>query len=473
MSPTPFIQNFGRNLRFRPRHCYRPRNEGEILTILQQYRQGKVRVVGSRHAWSDGIETTDVAIDLQHFQQVQIHQREAGNYQNAYVIIGAGCKIKTILAKLNAQGFTLPAIGLIAEQTIAGAIATGTHGSGNHSLSHYVQSVRIACFESTGQTAQIQTIVGGPALLAARCALGCLGIITEVILPCVPQYWVQEKATSVATIEQALALESRSPLQQFYLMPHLWQYVVQERSMLTLPKPRGLPWLYRLYWLINLDFGLHLLILLFANMLRRRALVHWLFRSLIPRMVWPNWLVVDRSDRQLIMKHELFRHFELEVFVPRSRVIAASHLITDILQLADNPHHALSEQTELYLTRNGLYENAQVLRGRFTAHYPICFRRVLPDETLISMTTGANEDWYAISFITYVQPRDDFQAVAEFLARSLFVLFQARIHWGKWFPLGKQEVAQQYRRLEEFWAIRDRCDPNGVFRNRFIEDKLG
>jgi FAD/FMN-containing dehydrogenase len=473
MFPSPLIKNFGRNLRFRPKYYYRPRNEGEILTILQQHRQGKVRVLGSRHAWNDGIKTTAVAIDLQHFQQVEIHQREAGNYQNAYVIVGAGCRIKTILAKLNAQGLTLPTIGLIAQQTIAGAIATGTHGSGNHSLSHYVQSVRIACFESTGQQAQIQTIVGGPALLAARCSLGCLGIITEVILPCVPQYWVQEKATPVATIEQVLALEARSPLQQFYLMPHLWRYVVQERSIPTLPQPQGQPWLYRLYWLINLDLGLHLLIMLFANMLRCRSLVRWLFRSLMPRMLLPRWVVVDRSDRQLIMKHELFRHFELEVFVPRSRVVAASHLITDILQLADNPHHTLSEQTALLLTRNGLGESAQVLRGRFIAHYPICFRRVLPDETLISMTTGASEDWYAISFITYVQPRDDFQAVAEFLARSLFVLFQARIHWGKWFPLTKKEVAQQYLRLEEFSAIRDRCDPNGVFRNQFIEDKLG
>jgi FAD/FMN-containing dehydrogenase len=473
MSSTPLIQNFGRNLRFRPQHYYRPRNEGEILTILQQHRQGKVRVVGSRHAWSDGIETTDVAIDLQHFQQFQIHQREAGNDQNAYVSVGAGCTIETILAKLNAQGFTLPTIGLIAAQTIAGAIATGTHGSGNPSLSHYVQSVRIACFDATGQHAQIQTIVGGPALLAARCSLGCLGIITEVILPCVPQYWVQEKATPVATIAQALALTARSPLQQFYLMPHLWRYVVQERSIPALPQPCGRPWLYRLYWRLNLDLGLHLLILLFAHMLRNRSLVHWLFRSLMPRMLLPNWVVVDRSDRQLIMKHELFRHFELEVFVPRSRVIAASQLITDILQLADDATHQLTAQTTLLLTPHGLYESAQGLSGRFTHHYPICFRRVLPDDTLISMTAGAIEDWYAISLITYVQPRDNFQAVAEFLARSLFILFQARIHWGKWFPLTQKEVTQQYRRLEEFRAIRDRCDPNGLFRNQFIEDKLG
>jgi FAD/FMN-containing dehydrogenase len=471
MSDSPLIKNFGRNLCFRPEYYYKPHNEAEILTILQPHRQDQVRVVGSRHAWSDGIQTPDVVVDLSNFQQVQIQPQHSD--QPITVTVGAGCQIKTILAKLNAQGLTLPTIGLIAEQTIAGAIATGTHGSGNHSLSHYVQSVQIACFDATGETAQIQTINGGSDLLAARCSLGCLGIITEVTLPCVPQYWVQEKATPVATIEAALALEARSPLQQFYLMPHLWRYVVQERSIPTLPQPAGIPWLYRLYWLINLDLGLHLLIMLFANVLRSRSLVHWLFRSLMPQMLLPNWVVVDRSDRQLIMKHELFRHFELEAFVPRSSVVAASHFITDILQLADDATHKLTAQTTLRLTENGLYESAQTLSGTFTHHYPICFRRVLPDDTLISMTAGAIEDWYAISFITYVQPRDNFQAVAEFLARSLFVLFQARIHWGKWFPLDHTEVAQQYPRLAEFAAIGDRYDPNGVFRNQFIADKLG
>jgi FAD/FMN-containing dehydrogenase len=462
------VKNFGRNLNFCPANYYAPTDEAALLTILQQHRHDKIRAIGARHAWSDGIKTPDVVVDLKYFQQIQIHPG-----QNPAVTVGAGCRIKTILAALNAQGLTLPVIGVIAEQSIAGAIATGTHGSGNQSLSHYVQSVRIAGFDPTGQTAQIHPIAAGDDLRAARCALGALGIITSVTLPCVPQYWVQEQATPCRTIEAALAMEIESPLQQFFLMPQQWEYVVQRRQIPTVPGPQGQTWLYRLYWLCNLDFGLHLLIKLFAGILRRRQLVHWLFRSLMPRLLMPDWVVTDRSDRQLLIKHDLFRHFELEAFVPRSQVIAASHFITDILQLADDANHKLTAQTTLFLTEKGLDASAQTLGGTFTHHYPICFRRVCPDDTLISMTAGAIEDWYAISFITYAQPRDDFQGVAEFLARSLLVLFQARIHWGKWFPLGQSEVAQQYPRLAAFGAIRDRYDPNGVFRNQFIADKLG
>ena len=155
MTQTQDVKNFGRNLNFRPTHYASPTDEAALLTLLQQHRHGQIRAIGARHAWSDGIKTADVVVDLQHFQQITIHPSETG--QNPAVTVGAGCRIKTILAQLNTQGLTLPAIGLIAEQSIAGAIATGTHGSGKHSLSHYVQSLRIASFDATGETAQIQS----------------------------------------------------------------------------------------------------------------------------------------------------------------------------------------------------------------------------------------------------------------------------------------------------------------------------
>lgn len=478
MPQSQRIQNFGRNLCFKPQQYYRPCSEAEVLQILEQHKHGKIRVMGSRHAWSAGIQTTDSVIDLQHFQHIQVHQLQVPQptieqSPHSYVTVGAGCQIETLLTHLNAKGLTLPTIGLIAEQTIAGAIATGTHGSGKSSLSHYVQAVRLASFDPTGNTAQIQTITSGPEILALRCSLGCLGVITEVTLPCIPQYFIQEKATLCATIEEALAREAQSPLQQFFLIPYLWHYVAQERSVSSEEQPNGMAWLYRRYWFFNLDLGLHLLIKLFAAVLRSRKLVHVLFRSILPMSLLPQWVVNDRSDRQLIMKHELFRHFEMEVFVPRSQLIAASHFITDILQLADSTQYRLTTTTTTQLKQIGYLDQAEAIRGCFTHHYPICFRRVLPDATLLSVTAGAAEDWYAISLITYVCPRDDFKSVAAFLAHSMLQLFQARLHWGKWFPLTQTEVARLYPQLEQFRQIRDRFDPNGVFRNQFIEETIG
>src|SRR5207253_2566017 len=117
------------------------------------------------------------------------------------------------------------------------------------------------------------------------------------------------------------------------------------------------------------------------------------------------------------------------------------------------------------LDQRGLLARLLALRGTFTFHYPVTFRRVLPDDTLISMTADAAEPYYAISFITYVEPRDAFYQLASFLADSMTALFEARLHWGKYFPPG--HVPRDYPNLAEFREVCRRTDPHGVFCNEF------
>lgn len=462
------VSNFGNNVRFRPASHVWPLNEAELLNVLQSNRTGRIRVMGAKHAWSHGIETDGILLDMRHFSHIRIHERDG----QPFVTVGAGCQIKTLLAALNERGLTTPSVGLITEQTIAGATATGTHGSGKHSLSHYVQSVRIAGFDSTGATAQIVDVTEGDELKAARCSLGCMGVVVEITLPCIPQYFVEEKITPKSTIEEVLALETESPLQQFFLLPHAWTFFAQQRKVAQNPCRSGGAALYRIYWFLVLDLGLHLLILLFGVWLRSRRLVHFLFRTIVPWSIFPRWVTSDRSDRQLVMEHELFRHLEEEIFVRRSMVIAASHFVTDILKLADDSAHALSSLTLTQLKSIDALQAAQSLGGCLTHHYPVVFRRILPDETLISMASGSGEDWYSISLLTYAVRRDDFFQVARFLAESMIPLFGARLHWGKWCPVTADQIEQQYANLPMFRTICRHFDPNGVFRNAFVSETL-
>jgi len=424
--------------------------------------------MGSKHAWSPAIETDGVLLEMRHFSHVRIHQINGA----PFVTAGAGCQLKVLLKVLNEQGLTTPSVGLITEQTIAGATATGTHGSGRHSLSHYIHSVRIACFDATGETAQIVEVNDGDELRAARCSLGCMGVVVEITLPCIPQYFVEEKLTPMRSIEQALALETDSPLQQLFLLPHAWTWFVQQRKVAPESGRRGGAAFYRIYWFLFLDLGMHLLIRFFAAWLRSRRLIHFLFRVVVPCSVFPRWITVDRSDRQLVMEHELFRHLEEEIFVRRSNLLAASHFVTDILKLADDARHTLSPISVRQLTSISAMETVKSIGGSFTHHYPICIRRILPDETLISMASGSGEDWYSFSLITYREPRDDFYRVAKFLAESMTQLFDARVHWGKWCPLTAHQLQHRYPDLDTFRKICRRFDPNGVFRNSFIRDAL-
>ena len=469
MNQTKIVQNFGRNLSFKPLYSYSPINKDELIDILEKHNSGKIRVVASKHSWSSLIETKDVLIDMSHFDYVKIQE----NNLQISVIVGAGCKVKKLLEELNRRGLTIPSVGLIDQQTIAGATSTGTHGSGKHSLSHYIESLQLACFDGNGKSAQIVNITEGDALQAARCSLGCLGVVVELTLPCIPQYFVQERSTFCETIEEVLVLEKKAPLQQFFLMPHSWIFFAQERLVHPEQKRQGFALIYRIYWFLVIDLGMHLVMKALVSFLKSRRLVRIFFRSIVPSLVFPSWVVVDRSDRALVMKHELFRHLELEAFVLRSHVIEAASFVKDILQYADNANHQLSKSTNQKIEKAHLAESLSSIKGCFTHHYPICFRRVMPDDTLISMASGESEDWYAISFITYLEPRDEFFALATFLSNSMFELFEARIHWGKWFPQSSKQVSQVYPKIDTFRDVCSEYDPKGVFRNSFVEDKLG
>ncbi|MEQ8791147.1 MAG: FAD-binding protein [Pirellulaceae bacterium] len=458
----PTFTNFGGNVRFQPRTFYEPRDEGELLEILERHRDGRIRVIASRHAWSDGIVSDDVLVAMRHFNSVEIHEQD-GEFS---VTVGGGCQIKHLLAKLNERGLTLPSVGLITQQTIAGATATGTHGSGRHSLSHYLTSVRIACYRGEQGAAVLVDVAQGDALRAARCSLGCLGVVVSVTLPCVPQYQIIESPRPCRTVDEALSSEPDHPLQQFFLFPHQWGYCAQQRAVVDQPRSRSAA-IYRLYWFLGIDIGLHLLIKLFACWLHSRTLVAALYRRLLPLMLFPRWKVVDRSDRMLVMEHELFRHLELEAFVPKERIADAARFVEAVLKQADGAPVDLPQDVDARLEAAGLRDDFAALRGVFSHHYAVCFRRVLRDDTLISMTAGDSDWWYAISFITYRRPRDDFYQMAEFLAHSLLELYGGRIHWGKWFPLDSADIERMHPRLSRFREIVGEFDPHGVFQNKF------
>ncbi len=466
MSRSPIV-NFGGNIRFKPRYVYTPSSEADVLQILDRHGKGKIRVGGALHSWNDAILSNEVFVDLRYLNNVDIQSGKSGEY---WVIVGGGCRIKHLLEKLHAKTpTTLPSLGLITEQTVAGAISTATHGSGKHSLSHYAEEIRIAAYDRESGKARIYIINEGRELLAARCAIGCMGIVLSVRFRCVPAYNITEVMVPCATLDDALSSESDFPLQQFYLVPHLWSYFTQRRRVSSARTRSWFAPLYRAWWFIGIDIGLHLIIKLLVSLPKCSSWVRFFYRRLLSKLIVKNIEVVDSSERTLVMEHELFRHLEMEIFVPSKHLRKAEEFIQMTLQIFDGTEALPSDAVATELRSIGMYEELMSRRSSFTHHYPIAFRRVLPDDALISMSSGGSEDYYAISFITYVEPRDSFYALATFLAKSMNRLFQARLHWGKWFPLGAQDVERVYPGLSEFREVCKRFDPHGVFRNEFIE----
>ena len=458
------VENFGKNVRFQPREICVPNSAEELLETIHREQPRRIRVIASGHAWSPLIETEDFLVNLKSLDQIELFEEHGKTFAR----IGAGCQIKRLIEFLNRSGLTLPSIGLITEQRIAGAISTGTHGSGKNSLSHYVHSLKIISYAEGADKPRLKSMTSGPELEAARCSLGCLGIIVEVVMPCIPQYLVDERWTIHKTFEEAFQREVISPLQQFFLLPHSWKYYCQERIVSQKRSRSTFASLYSLYWFLCFDVGMHLGILFSARWSRSKRLVRFLFRRVIPIFV-PRWgATTDRSDRILTMEHELFRHLEMELFVTRENVPSVADYLKRVLQFADQGTDALTDQEIRQLEEWGLLVDYRSLKNSHTHHYPICFRKIKADDTMISMAAGKEEVWYSISLITYVEPRERFYALATFLARSMSRRYGARIHWGKWFPLKHEEVVGNYPRLQAFRSIAESHDPEGVFRNDFV-----
>ena len=455
-------KNFGGNQMLKPSSAYTPADEQEVLQILDKHRGQRIRAVGSLHSWSDVILGDDVLLDLRRLNDVEL-QPDGDQF---VATVGAGCQIKRLLKELARDGATLHSLGLITEQTIAGAISTGTHGSGRHSMSHYVEEVRLARYnDSTGQ-AIIEEISAGEQLRAARCSLGSLGIILSVKLRCRAQYNVQEHFTESRRLADVLDAESSFPLQQFYLIPWRWSYFIQHRREVDRPRSR-LAGLYRLYWLGVMDYGLHMQILFLKHVLRSRRLLRLAFRRLVSAFLILNWKVTDRSSSMLVMKHEAFRHIEIELFVPRDQLADALRFTREVINVAVGRDSTLSVNNQRQIEDLGMQDALAGLHDQYCHHYPICVRRVLPDDTLISMASGGEQDWYALSFISYANParRAGFFLFSNFMAQSMSQLFHARPHWGKVCPLESNELTSLYPRFDDFRTVCNTLDSQGVFQN--------
>lgn len=465
------LRNFGRNVRFRPASFHRPSNEAEVLELLDQCRDRRIRAVGALHSWSPCAAGDDVVLDLARLDDVRVHRETSGEWR---VTVGAGCRIRRLLRELRKRhGLTLPSVGLIDAQSVAGAVATGTHGSGRHSLSHYVTGMRVAAFEASTGEPVIHEWTLGDALRAARCGLGCTGVVLGVTLPCVPVPNVEEYTTRHEGLEGVLALAGDYPLQQAYLIPWLWRWYAHHRRETRQPRSWwALP--YRIYRRLGIDYLFHAMVRLMGNIFGSPALIRGFYRCIFPGVMLTGTRCVDRMDRILLMQHQAFRHVETELFVPEESIREAAAFARGFLMYAAGESDNLGEPFDTRLRQHGLGDGLGEVHGSYCHHFPVTFRRVLADDTLISMASGKHDAWWAVSFITYgTRELHGFHRAMDLLARSMAALFGARPHWGKHCPLDHDTLERLYPGLPGFRRFCNELDPSSRFRNAFAADKLG
>ena len=344
------IENFGGNVHWTPAKYYQPRTEQKLLSILEQHRGEQIRAMASLHSWSPVAATTGITIDLKALNSVRILPDQKS------VWLGAGCTIQRALDQLRRQGgWTLPALGAIKKQTIAGAISTGTHGSGAPGMSHFVQAIRIARYCPETKDVVVDEIEDGEELRATRCALGCLGVVLEVRLPIRPVFLVEETLRVAPSLSSLLVRYSDNPLSFFVQAPYTDELVIWERRevssvKMTFPR-RLLAFLYRAHNFWGVDLGFHIII---SVLTRLKLPAFKKFFRMFPRLLLLDKSVVDDGEHQLTLAHDLFRHEEMEVFIPEEHFQEALAFIGSVIKLFADEAAELSPQTEKQLDKEGL-----------------------------------------------------------------------------------------------------------------------
>lgn len=467
------IANFGGNVGWYST-CYTPTSETEVLNILALHCDVTIRAIGSGHSWSDIAANPEVVLDMSALNSVMTIRVDGEDL----VRVGAGCRLQELLDRVHAEtDRTLPTIGAIKKQTVSGAISTGTHGSGKQSLSHFVAAVRAAVFDAETGAPVVREFTDGPELLAARCGLGCFGVILSVDLRTVPKYLVAETLRAARSIEETIAAFAEHPLSHFAVFPYSKTILLFERKPVEYrkqtPGSRIRALLFRGFgWLVQ-DVGFHVL-LHAARKMGPRATKAYLRASPASLSLIRNRERVDDAEHVLTNYHYLFRHEEMEIFVAESQLVRSIAFLRGAIELFAAIDSALPVEFIGSLKEAGLDHVLSAKRGSYMHHYPLFCRRVLPEETMVSMAAAAPEPLYTISIFNYDRPgrREAYYAFCLFLAHGLRKLVGAKLHWGKHFPFEYDDLVPLYPRLNEFRALCISHDRNGVLRNGFTKRVL-
>ncbi|MDT0690479.1 D-arabinono-1,4-lactone oxidase [Salegentibacter sp. F188] len=193
-------KNWSGSLSFKPGAILTPESEEEIVKLVKKARKEnrKIRVVGAGHSSSPLVQTEDILLSLKHFKGV-----EAPDLEKNRATVLAGMTVKEAGKDLYRYGLAMHNTGDVDVQTIAGAIGTGTHGTGKELRNLSSMLVGVRMITGTGEIIDTSIEEDPELFRALRVALGTCGIFLKMRLQLQPFFRLIRKEWCVP-IEKCL-----------------------------------------------------------------------------------------------------------------------------------------------------------------------------------------------------------------------------------------------------------------------------
>ncbi|SCE64993.1 L-gulonolactone oxidase [Micromonospora viridifaciens] len=434
MAGTPAAwSNWAGNQRSIAARVARPRTVDEVVEAVQAAADAgrTIRAVGSGHSFAGAALTDGYRLDL-----ADLATGVTVDTARRLVTVPAGMTLHALNDLLAAHGLALPNLGDIDAQTVAGALSTGTHGTGGKlgCLSTFVTGLTLVT--GTGEVLHCSADAHRDVFAAARVGLGAVGVLVEVTLRCVDAF-VLRAHERPAPLDSVLAdlpgLVEQHDHVEFYWFPYTARVQVKTNDRVPdddRPLPRWRGWLDDDF-LANTAFG-------GACWLGRAVPALAPGISAVSARALTERTYTGRSDRVFCTPRRV-RFVEMEYALPRAAMpeaLAALRRIVDRLP--------------------------------FKVLFPVEVRFTAADDIWLSHGYGRDSAYLAIH--QYVgMPFEPYFRAFEEVATEL----GGRPHWGKLHYRDAASLRPAYPRFADFLAVRDRLDPNRLFSNPYLTHTLG
>ncbi|KAG0651766.1 hypothetical protein D0Z07_1687 [Hyphodiscus hymeniophilus] len=447
---------WARTFHFSPELYIQPESIAEVeklINLARRYRR-RVTTVGCGHSPSDLTCTSSWLVNLDHFNRILSVDKE-----KRVVVMQSGIRLFTVGEELDKIGLAMPNLGSINDQSIAGAISTGTHGSTlRHGLlSSSILSLKITL--SNGKTETCSPTQNPDLFRAALISLGALGIITEITFQAVPAFtlaWKQVVDTDLSMFNAwNKELWTQTEFVRVWWFPYTRRAVVwtAEKTELTLSPPKGSyydGWLgYQIY---------HNLLYLSKFLPRTLPWVEWFVFGMQYGFANGTTTSAIQKSRQALLMNCLYSQFVNEWALPISKGPEALRRLSSWLnQLPPSdpdyvPHN-------IPFSAKGLYVHAPV-EVRVTDTSKIETPRPHLDPTCTNEATLYLNATLYRPYDADPPCRERYYQGFEYLMKDL----GGRPHWAKNFECSGKEIEGMYgENLTQWRDIRNQHDPEGMF----------
>jgi FAD-linked oxidoreductase len=392
-----------------------------------------VKAVGAGHSFTGIAVAPGALLELRDLSGLVSVDADRGR-----VTLLAGTRLHRVPSLLAPFGLAMENLGDIDRQSISGAISTGTHGTGARFGGIAAQVVGATLVTASGELLTVNEDENPELVPAVALGLGALGVLVDVTLQCVPAYVLHAVERPEPLDDVLAALEDRvaaSDHFEFYWFPHTDRAMTKTNTRLPEGAPRH-PLSPVGKWIDDtlVGSGLHQVACSTGRAIP--ALVPTINR--VSAKVWGDREFTDASARVFATSRSV-RFREMEYALPAENVRPAFDAL-----------RALVDE-----------------RG-WRIGFPVEVRFAAADDRWMSTAHGRASGYIAVHRYWREDPTEYFEAVEEIMLR-----FDGRPHWGKMHTLGAGVLRERYPRFDDFVALRDRLDPERLFRNPYLDRVLG